>query len=56
MNETGLDLKKVRENRMILRVLNIGRVEARTCSTWSVGMEDEFVDRSRYRATVMVTH
>ena len=26
---------------MILRVLNIGRVEARTCSTWSVGMEDE---------------
>ena len=37
MNEAGLDLKWVSENRMILRVLDIERVEARTCSSWSGG-------------------
>ena len=34
----GLGLGRVRKNKMILRVLNIERVEAgRTCSSWSDG-------------------
>lgn len=37
MSGEGLDLGRVGKNKMILRVLNIERVEAGTCSSWSEG-------------------